>query len=76
MGGYKTVNGVFTVPPTDCTRSFANITVENDKFHKSKEQSATVDPANLSRHTVCRSRGPGSRPSPESACKSPLARTR
>jgi hypothetical protein len=28
--GYKTVNGVFTMPLTDFTRSFANMHVEND----------------------------------------------
>ena len=32
--GYKTVNGVFTMPLTDFTRSFAHIDIENDKPYK------------------------------------------
>ncbi len=35
--GYKTVSGVFTVPLTDFTRSFAKIYVENDKPLKPKK---------------------------------------
>jgi hypothetical protein len=37
-GGYKTVNGVFTMPLTDFTRSFAKIYVENDKPYKPKKK--------------------------------------
>ena len=32
--GYKTVNGVFTMPLVDFTRSFACMDVENDKLYK------------------------------------------
>ena len=35
--GYKTVNGVFTMPLADFTRSFAGITVENGKSYKPKK---------------------------------------
>ena len=35
--GYKTVNGVFTMPLTDFTRSFAYMDVENDKPYKPKK---------------------------------------
>jgi hypothetical protein len=35
--GYKTVNGVFTMPLADFTRSFAGIDVENSKPYKPKK---------------------------------------